>query len=295
MTRLRPFRLHRPTTASEAISLLREIGPDAVPYCGGTELLLVAKLGFTAFTDLVDLKQVEELSGISDADGLRIGATTTHRQIEHSQTVRAGWPTLALLEREVGNLRVRNVGTIGGNLAFADPHSDPATFLTAVGGYVTIVGADATRNVPIEEFVIAPYMTVLGHGELLESVHIPSLDPGDSVVHRKMSFHERPAITVSVRVGVSDGAITRARIAVGSVGPRVMRAPAAERQLDGTQINGGEASAIREAAATAADEIDASADANGSVEYKRQLVRVLTARALNDALSQTGSAPVSLM
>ncbi len=285
MTRLKPFRLHHPTTVAEACSMLRDMGQDAVPYCGGTELLLVAKLGFTDFSDLVDLKRIDELSGISVGDGLRIGAATTHRQIEHSDTVRSGWPALARLERDVGNIRVRNIGTVGGNLAFADPHSDPATYLAAVGGTVTIRGADATRTVPIDEFVIAPYMTTLGPGELLTSVEIPEMLPGDVVVHRKMSFHERPAITVSVRVRAFDDALTRVRIAVGSVGPRVTRALAAEAQLDGAQIDGATGLAIRQAAEAAATEVEPSADANGSVEYKRQLVRVLVQRCLSEGLT----------
>jgi carbon-monoxide dehydrogenase medium subunit len=291
VTRLKPFRLHRPTSVAEASALLRELGPDAVPYCGGTELLLVAKLGFTAFTDVVDLKRIDELSGITATDGLRIGAATTHREIEHSDVVRSGWSALADLERHVGNVRVRNVGTIGGNLAFADPHSDPATYLAAVGGSVTISGVDAVRSVPIEEFVLAPYMTTLAHGELITSVDVPKMLPGDVVAHRKMSFHERPAITVSVRLCAADGALTRTRIAVGSVGPRVERALAAERQLDGATVDAAEAVAIDHAAASAAAEVEPSADANGSVEYKRQLVRVLTARCLRAALAQAGSQP----
>ncbi len=195
----------------------------------------------------------------------------------------------ASLERDVGNIRVRNVGTIGGNLAFADPHSDPATYLAAVDGTVTISSADAARTVPIDEFVIAPYMTTLGKGELLTSVEIPEMLSGDVVVHRKMSFHERPAITVSVRVCAVDDALARVRIAVGSVGPRVTRARAAEEQLNGAQIDGSTSLAIRRTAEAAAAEVEPSADANGSVEYKRQLVRVLVQRCLDDALSQSGS------
>lgn len=289
MTRLRPFRLHRPTTVAEASALLRELGANAVPYCGGTELLLVAKLGFTEFTDVVDIKRIDELTGISAADGLRIGAATTHREIEHSEIVRSGWQALAELERHVGNIRVRNVGTIGGNLAFADPHSDPATYLTAVGGSVTVSGGDSVRSVPIEELVIAPYMTTLGRGELITSVDVPSMLPGDTVVHRKMSFHERPAITVSVRLCATDGGLTRMRIAVGSVGARVERALTAEQQLDRVSVEAADVVAIRQAAASAAAEVEPSADANGSVEYKRQLVRVLTERCLRDALARSSS------
>ena len=108
--RLSPFRLHRPTSLEHACELLRELGEDAQPYCGGTELLLVSKLGLTDFTDLVDLKGVPELVGIESDDGLRIGAATTHREIERSSVVREGWPALAAMERQVANIRVRNTG-----------------------------------------------------------------------------------------------------------------------------------------------------------------------------------------
>ena len=202
--RLTPFRLHRPTTVEAASELLDELGPDALLYCGGTELLLVAKLGLTDFSDLVDVKSIDELTGI-DANGeLRIGASTTHRQIERSALVRERWPSLAAMERGVGNLRVRNVGTIGGNLCFADPHSDPATYLIAAGGSVSMRrGGAPLRRVAVEEFGRGPYETVLEEGELLVAVHVPAPAPGSALAHQKMSFHERPAITVAANVTVA--------------------------------------------------------------------------------------------
>ena len=133
--RLAPFRLHRPRTVEEASALLDELGPDALPVLRRHRAAAVAKLGLTDFSDLVDVKPIAELGGIEANGGeLRIGATITHRAIERSAMVRERWPSLAAMERGVGNLRVRNVGTIGGNLCFADPHSDPATWLIAAGG-----------------------------------------------------------------------------------------------------------------------------------------------------------------
>jgi len=100
--KLTPFRLHRPETVEQASDLLAELGPAAALYCGGTELLLVAKLGLTDFTDLVDVKRIQELAGIDANGGLRIGATTTHREVEHSPVVRDRWPSLAAMERTSG-------------------------------------------------------------------------------------------------------------------------------------------------------------------------------------------------
>jgi carbon-monoxide dehydrogenase medium subunit len=289
--RLTPFRLHRPTTVEQATELLDELRPDALPYCGGTELLLVAKLGMTDFTDLVDVKSIDELTGIEPDSELRIGASTTHRQIERSPAVRARWPSLAAMERGVGNLRVRNVGTIGGNLCFADPHSDPATYLIAAGGSVTMRrGGAAARRIAVEELARGPYETALEDGELLLAVHLPAPAPGSAIVHRKMSFHERPAITVAVNVTVRDGAVAEARVAIGSVGVTPGRAREAERALAGLDALAPSRDQLEACAEAAAREAQPVADANGSVEYKRQLVRVLTGRCVRDALVEAVSA-----
>jgi aerobic carbon-monoxide dehydrogenase medium subunit len=282
--RLPPFRLHRPETVEEATQLLTELGPDALPYCGGTELLLVAKLGLTEFSDLVDLKRIKELSGIEANGELRIGAATTHREIERSGVIRERWPSLAAMERDVANIRVRNVGTIGGNLCFADPHSDPATYLTAAGGWLTARrGGAPPRRIGIEEFARGPYETALEPGELLVSVHVPPLPPGSALVHRKMSFHERPAITVAANVTIRDGQLAGARLAVGSVGLAAQRLTGAEECLQGLDAVDPELGPCIETAGREAEPID---DANGSIEYKRQLVRVMVERTVRQAIAQ---------
>jgi aerobic carbon-monoxide dehydrogenase medium subunit len=302
--RLSPFRLHRPATVQEAVGLLRDLGPGALPYCGGTELLLVAKLGLTDFTDLIDLKGITELRGIEgdgiselrgiEGDGiseqraieasgsLSIGAATTHREIERSSVVRGGWPSMAFMESRVGNVRVRNVGTIGGNLCFADPHSDPATFLIAAGGFLVARGVGDARQIPVQEFTRGPYETMLAREELLVRVVVPPLPNGSALVHRKMAFHERPAITVAIFVDVRDGAVAQARVAVGSVGVAPARLTATEESLRGSDAL---APALSDVAETAATEAEPVEDANGSVQYKRQLVRVLVARCAGEAVA----------
>jgi aerobic carbon-monoxide dehydrogenase medium subunit len=280
---LPPFELHRPSSVAEASELLDRLGDEAAVYCGGTELLLVAKLGFTDFKALVDVKGIPELSGVSANGELLIGGAVTHRELERSELVLRHWPALAEMERHVGNLRVRNTGTIGGNLCFADPHSDPATFLLAVGGEVTLQRGDAPgRRLSIDEFVRGPYLTALEPGELLVSVHVPRLADGVRVAHRKVSFRERPAITVAVRLDVREGVVEEARVAVGSVNVRPVVAPSAEEILRGSDVGSLDVAAAGEAAAT---EVEPVEDLNGSVEYKRQLVRVVTARTLAAAVS----------
>jgi carbon-monoxide dehydrogenase medium subunit len=280
---LPPFDLHRARSPDEAHELLERYGEDAAVICGGTELLLLLKLGFAAFGHLVDIKGIEELGGVRAENGtLVIGATATHRQIERSPVVLERLPALATMERDVANIRVRNVGTVGGNLCFSDPHSDPATFLLALDAEVDHDGG----RMPLSEFLVGPYETALRHGQLLRSVRIPLPAPGTGIAHRKLSFHERPAATVAAAVAIENGTISRARIAVGSVGARAVRADEAGSALVGKQV--GDSTALASAAALAAEAADAVEDANGSVEYKQQLVRVLVERCITAAADNAG-------
>jgi carbon-monoxide dehydrogenase medium subunit len=277
---LPPFDLHRASSVEEARELLDRYGDDAAVICGGTELLLLLKLGFAAYGHLVDIKGIEELGGVRADNGtLVIGATATHREIERSPLVLERLPALARMEREVANIRVRNVGTLGGNLCFSDPHSDPATFLLALGAEVECDGACR----PLSEFLVGPYETTLEHGQLLHSVRIPLPREGTRVAHRKLSFHERPAATVACAVRVEGGSFAEARIAVGSVGPRAVLAGEAARALAGASVE--DVEALRAAGVVAAEAAGAVEDANGSVEYKEQLVRVLVERCVRDALA----------
>ena len=277
---LPPFDLHRASSVEEARELLVRYGDDAAVICGGTELLLLLKLGFAAFGHLVDIKGIEELGGVRAENGtLVIGATATHREIERSPLVLDRLPALAKMEREVANIRVRNVGTLGGNLCFSDPHSDPATFLLALDAEVEY---DRARQ-PLSEFLVGPYETALAHGQLLHSVRIPLPGEGTRVAHRKLSFYERPAATVACAVRVEGGAIAEARVAVGSVGPRAVLATEAASALAGASTE--DRDALRSAGALAAEAAGAVEDSNGSVEYKQQLVRVLVERCVRDALS----------
>jgi carbon-monoxide dehydrogenase medium subunit len=186
------------------------------------------------------------------------------------------------MERRVANIRVRNVGTLGGNLCFSDPHSDPATFLLALDAEAEYDG----RRVPLSEFLVGPYETALPHGALLAAVRIPVPAPDLAVAHRKLAFHERPAATVTCAVRVEDGALAEVRIAVGSVGARAVRASSAEQALAGHAV--GDEAAIAEAGERAAEASGAVDDANGSAAYKEQLVRTLVARCFADA---TGARP----
>ena len=277
------FDLHRAASLDEASDLLGRYGDDAIPIAGGTELLLLLKFGFSAFDHLVDVRGIPELTGIRIVDGVvEIGAAVTHREIERSALVQEQIPALAEMERSVANIRVRTAGTLGGNLCFGDPHSDPATFLLAAGAELALrKGGDPPRVLPLGEFMLGPYQTALAEGDLLVSIRVPATTAGTGIAHRKLAFRERPAATVAVWVRVAGGSLAEARIAVGSVGPLAVRASVAESLLLG-------GASVDEVAAAAAEASGAVQDANGSEQYKRQLIRVLVGRALAEARLRAG-------
>lgn len=282
---LPPFELHRPRTVEQATELLERHGEDAAVHCGGTELLLLLKLGYAAFGHLVDVKGIGKLRGIRAENGeLVVGSAVTHRELERSPLVLERLPALARMERRVANVRVRSVGTLGGNLCFADPHSDPATFLLALGATVECrAGGAPPRRVPVGDFVLGPYRTALRPAELVTAVRIPLPVPGSGIAHAKLSFHERPAATVSVLVRLGGDAVAEARVAVGSVGARPVRAAQAETLLAGAPLSAQDAlGRAAELAAEASEPVD---DANGSADYKAQLVRVLVRRTFAQAVA----------
>ena len=288
---LPPFDLHRPETVEEATELAVRYGDDAAFYCGGTELLLLLKLGFAAFGHLIDLKRIGELRGLRiDNGSIVVGAATTHRELERSPLVLERLPALAAMERRVANVRVREVGTLAGNLCFSDPHSDPATFLLAADADVECRrGAGPARRLPIAEFVAGPYQTALHAGEVVTAVRVPVPRAHTSIAHAKFAFHERPTATVACRVGIEDGRLADVRVAVGSVGPRPVRAERAEKLLAELPAGEVDQGVLAETGAAAAEAAAPTADANGSPDYKAQLVRVLVARTIRQALA-TGTA-----
>lgn len=292
MTRLAAFRLHRPVSVVEATGLLDELGDDTAVYAGGTELLLLLKLQLAQVADLVDLKRIPGLDAISvdDQGTLSVGATATHRRIERSPLVRTGWPALAFVEGHIANTRVRTIGTLGGNLCFADPHSDPASLLLAADARVTLGSGDGRRVLPLADFLLGPWETALAPGELLLSIEVPPLPAGSAMAHQRFHTHERPTATVSCLVRVEEGRIAEARVAVGSVGPRPVRCAIAEGLLTGLPVDELDPAVLRQAGEAAATVAEPDTDSNGSAEYKADLVAVLVGRAVRDASTRAISA-----
>lgn len=282
---------------AEALELGARLGDDASWYAGGTELLQVMKLGFARFGTLIDLKGIDDLRGIAfDDDGrLIIGGATTHREIERSPVVGAELPALATLETQLANVRVRNHGTIGGNLCFAEPHSDPATLLLACGARVRLRGPAGVRELAIDELIVGPFETSRRPDELLVAVVVPARRPGEGRAYTKARFRERPAASVGVRVRVDGGAVVEATVAVGSITEQPVRVADAEAALVGvpTDFGAGDGEALANAlraARPALGALDAVDDLDGSADYKRHLASVLLGRAVPAAIAEAASA-----
>jgi carbon-monoxide dehydrogenase medium subunit len=305
MSGLRPFALHRPETVAEAASLLAEHGDEAVLYAGGTELLILLKAGLARPRCLVDVKRIGGLGAIEAADTrLVIGATASHRDVERSGVARHHCPLVAGVARHVANVRVRNVGTVGGNLAFADPHSDLATVFLVFDARVVLVSDRGDRTVALDEFVRGPYETARGGAEILTAVRLTPWAAGTAGVYLKYGIYERPTLGIAValvpagdsrpatlealvadaptdsnRAAAVGASPTELRMAVGCVGPRPLRLTRVEeaaRGLDAAEIE----RRADDLASLAADEVDPMADLHGSAEYKREMTRVFTRRAV---------------
>ena len=281
--KLPPFSLHRPGSVGQASRLLAELGDDGAAYCGGTELLLAMKLGLASYEHLVDLKRVDGLRGISaGADGgVRIGAAATHHEIETSAALRARYPEMPAMIARVANLRVRSAGTLGGNLCFADPHSDPASFLMAVGAALVCQLGEAIRRVPAGEFLTGPYQTVLAPGELLTAVELPARPERTGLSHLRMKLTERPAVTVTAAVTRHGNDVATARLVVGSVGSVPYAADTAALPGDPAGFAARAGACAEQAAADCAPLPDGEA----SPEYLRHLVAVHARQALGEAFT----------
>jgi carbon-monoxide dehydrogenase medium subunit len=284
---LRPFALHRPGTAEEACALLADLGEAAAPYAGGTELLLLMKLGVLRPGHLVDVKRLPGFDAITAGARLTLGAAVTHRVVERSAVVREHCPLVSAVARHVANVRVRNVGTVGGNLAFADPHSDLATLFLTLDATVELVSPRGRRELALSDFMRGAWDTARASDELLTAVRLVPWPAGSAAVYLKFGIHERPTLGVALAL-VVDGAgsrVTGARLAVGCVDPRPRRVPAAEARLRGAAL------AELEDAAGAAGELAAAAvepddDLHGSADYKREMVAVFVRRALRIAVQR---------
>ena len=281
---LRRFRLEEPESVAEAAELLGRFGESAKVYAGGTELLLAMKEGLVQYERLINVKKLTGLSDVTSADGaLVIGALCTHHQLENSPVLRDKLPALTQLEQNVANVRVRQVGTIGGNICFAEPHADPGTLLIALGAKMIAEKSSSKREITAEDFFVDAYETALQADEVLTKISIPVPAPNARSAYLKFGYLERPSVGVAVAFNLNGG-VSGVKIAVGCAGPAPRRVAEAEALLEG-KSKGEALRHIAEAGAAAGRAAQAISDLHGSQEYKEHIVGVLLKRAFQSALS----------
>ncbi len=279
------FEYSSPSTLQEALSLLA--GASAKPLAGGMSLIPLMKLRLAAPDHVVDLSRIPDLRFISEqGDSIRIGATTTHYEIESSPVLRARCPLLAETAANIGDVQVRNQGTIGGSVAHADPAADYPAALMALEAQVHVVGAHSDRTVPISDFIVDAMTTTLEPGEIVMELIVPAESSATGVGYGKMV---QPAsgfaiVGAAARVRMAAGKITFARVGITGLAAHAYRATAVESLLEGT---GGTAPDIQRAASKAADGVEANSDLYASATYRSQMARVYTARAVTRALART--------
>ena len=268
----------------EASQMLGQYGEKSRLYAGGTELLLAMKHDLLRYEHLIDVKTIPDLDQIElKNSALMLGSTATHRAIERSGLVRQNLPVLADMENKVANVRVRASGTLGGNLCFAEPHSDPATLLTALGAKAQVQGKSGSRTVSVDKLITGAYETSLAADELLAAVEIPVLSKSQRAAYLKFQLKERPTLGLALVLDIDGDTIKKATAVVGSVSAVPTQSDKANQLLAGSRAQVEKQLAdAGDALAQAADPVD---DLEGGADYKRHLIGVFLRRAFIKALS----------
>ena len=286
---LRPLRVSQPTSVSEASVELARLGEDAKVYAGGTELILLLGQGLVQYAHLVDVKRVPELGELAwDGNAMHIGGAVTHRRLERSADIAAHLPLLHQATELVANVRVRNVGTLGGNLCFGDPHSDPAPVLLVHDTTVKIGRHNGVRTIGIEKFFMGMYETALQPDELLVELEVAPLPQGMGGAYLRTARLERPSLGMAVAAAQRDGRLANARLAVSCVGPVPMRLQELESRIEGATLAEAQ-QIVRQAQRHYEEVLQPVDDLHGSVVYKTYLTGVLLGRALAQAVGSNGS------
>jgi len=281
-----PFDYHAPTSLQETFDLLDTYGEDAHLMAGGTALVLLQQ-GLLQPGHVVGLRKVAELQGIRRLEdgGLQIKAMATHRDAETSEDVQAYCAALANNFARVATIRIRNQGTVGGNLAHADPAQDPPPMLIALGGEAVVASRQGQRRIPLDEFFVDYFETAIQPGEVLLSIDLPPLPQGTRVTYKKFlprtqDDYATISVAAALRLG-QDHVCEDVRVALGAAATTPVHAKGVENALRGQRLD---AEKIKQAAALVRDEVDPLDDLRGSANYKREMARVWTQRALQELL-----------
>jgi carbon-monoxide dehydrogenase medium subunit len=282
-----PFDYYRAGSIAEAHQLLRDHA-GAKLLAGGHSLIPLMKLRLATPTALVDISRIPDMKGISSSGGsLRIGPLTTHAELTSSEALRSACPLLAEAASMIGDEQVRNVGTIGGNIAHADPASDLPTVLLALDAAIHVVGPNGERSIPIGGFFQGLMTTALEPNEILTAIDVPVRQPGQGMAYVKFSHpaSRYAVLGVAAVVSVKDGVCTSARVAIGGLLPAPVRCSEVEQTLQTQVIS-------PESVARAASEVrrvltdDVMGDIFASADYRKAMAPVYVARALTSAFSR---------
>jgi carbon-monoxide dehydrogenase medium subunit len=277
------FEYFAPDTLDEVLALLAQHGDESKVLAGGQSLIPLLKLRFAAPSVLVDVNRIGGLDTLAeDGDTLRIGALVRHKTCERSDLLRARYPLLADVAGLVSDPIVRNLGTVCGSIAHADPQGDWGSALIAAGAEAVLRGADGERTVPLGSFFLGPFTTALEPTEVVTEVRVPRPPGrvGGAYLKLERKVGDFATAAVGVQVAFDDGKVARAGIALTGVGPTNVQATEAEQSLTGAELDD---AAVRGAAELAAQAAQPRDDIRGTAAYKRQVVRVFTERALRRA------------
>lgn len=269
------FEYATPATMKEALTMLS--AGDAKILAGGMSLIPMMKLRLAAPERVIDLSRVPGLKGITEDKGtIRIGAMTTHHEIEDSPLLRGKCPLLAETASNIGDVQVRNMGTIGGSVAHADPAADYPAALLALEAKVRLVSVGSERTLSLQDFLVDTLTTAIEPGEILQEIIVPAETSDAGVSYQKMVHPASGFAIVGIAARVRKDF---ARVGVTGVAGKAYRAANVEKILLETRD-------VRKAAAAVADGVDANSDIYASSDYRKQMARVYTARALTQALSR---------
>jgi len=280
------FEYFAPTSVREAISLLQQHGDDAKVLAGGHSLLPLMKFRLAQPKVVVDIGRIPGLDGITVAgDKVVIGALATHDAVERSPILKEKCPLLPETAAVIGDMQVRNRGTIGGSLAHADPAADYPGAILALDAEIVATGPAGTRTIPARDFFVEMLTTALGPAELITEVRVPVLPPGTGTAYLK---HPHPAsgyavVGVAVVLRVAKGRCEHVAIGINGVAGKAYRATAVEQALQGKALDG---QTVAAAASRAADGVDAQSDLYASAEFRKHLASVYTKRAVLAAVSR---------
>jgi carbon-monoxide dehydrogenase medium subunit len=286
---IKDFVYLKANTVKEALDLLEQHKEDSKIICGGQALLILMRQGLVSPKYLIDIKHLEELNYIKFAtkEGLRIGATTTHRAVEKSSLIKKRYPVLIGMEKNLASIQTRNWGTIGGNLAHADPAGDPGPVFIALKATVKMANKERERTLPLEEFFIDYFETALEEDELLLEVQIPVIPPKTAVVYEKFNIIKNDlgivSVAASITVDNSGQKCQEARVVLGAAAPIPKRANEAEQMLVGKKLDD---RLLDRVAAKASEEAEPVADIHAAEEYRKFLVKVLTKKMVKNSWEQ---------